>query len=108
MIKSNISEKSEIVNRLDAFIKLLKSNNVTPIFFSLPCHKVFNQNLHNEIVSQNEKTIKKISNQNNIKHLNYQFYDLPDSCFFNVDHLNIKGTSIISKKINIEILTSQF
>lgn len=44
--------------------------------------------------------IQKYLNKEHIYFLDYSRYNLPDSCFGDGHHLNIKGAQIFSKEIN--------
>lgn len=104
IIDENQDHKKEIIANLNSFIELLKSKNITPILVSMPCHENFNRHLDPKIVSENYKSIEKISKNYNVKHLDYLFDEVEDSLYYNVNHLNQRGAEIFTSKINQEIL----
>lgn len=104
IIKKNKHEKKEIIANLNSFIRILKSKNIEPILYTLPCHPFYIKNLDSTIVTQNNIDVKNICKQHSIKYLNYLYENIADSCFYNIDHLNVKGALPMSKKLNKEIL----
>jgi hypothetical protein len=110
MIESNSVYKGEIIESLNEFISLLKCKEIEPVLLTLPCHDFYNQNLNEDTVIQNNIDIENISKLNNIKYLNLLYKKLPDTCFYNLDHLNRKGALIVSKEINnyIEAIRNEY
>jgi hypothetical protein len=100
LIHKNMSSKNKILESLDQFILFLKNKNINPVLVTLPCHGYFNKYLDKEIVRQNKIDALDICRKHNIFYLNFSNERLPDSCFYNIDHLNKEGAKRISKKIN--------
>lgn len=102
----DISSRKEIIESMDDFINILKSNNITPILLTLPCHKYFIENINFEIEKQNKTDILYLKKKHNIIHLDFFKEKLPDSLFKDLDHLNSKGAVEISRKINNMIMNN--
>jgi hypothetical protein len=103
MIKNDMHNRSEILKQLNAFIFLLKSKNIAPVLFTLPCHKYYTEYLDATIVAQNHEDIKTLCNRYNIEYFNFLYEKLPDDYFYNVDHLNEKGAWAFGNIINDSI-----
>jgi len=100
MFKLNRGVNMQIVNRLNNFVEILKNNNITPIIITLPCHKNYRDFLDKKIIEENLKNINNLCLKYNIRYYNYLNEPLPDSLFYNVDHLNFKGAKFFSLELN--------
>lgn len=49
--------------------------------------------------------MENLCKKHDIIHLDYLYKSLPDTCYFNIDHLNKNGAFIISQKIDSVIMT---
>ena len=101
---ASFNNENEIINKLNNFIQILKSNEVTPILITLPCHDFFKQYLNKDIVNKNELAINQICDINQIEYWDFIDNNYPDSLYYNLDHLNRYGAKKISKELNKMIL----
>ncbi len=99
-LEASFNNENDIINNLNNFIQILKSNNVTPILITLPCHEYFKQHLNKGVVKKNKLAIKQICNLYEIEYWNFMDNNYPDSLYYNVDHLNKHGAKKISKELN--------
>lgn len=82
---------------LNETIKFCDENNITVIFLCPPQHKkcfldsTFYREYHKK-------------NYSNIKFYDFKDFELPDSCFGDLDHLNYKGAKIFSEYLEKEVL----
>ena len=85
-------------------IDLLIKNNIEPILFSAPVHKQeYNLRYEYDILKRNQKIIKEIQNDFNIKYWDFMKLELEDNKFYNQNHLNISGAKEFSKILDEKI-----
>lgn len=102
-ILENNKYRTEIIESLNNFIKILKNKYITPVLVTMTCHDNFNNYLNPETLKQNLMDIEHLSIRHDLKHLDYQYLELDDDFFYNVNHLNNKGAEHISDLLNREI-----
>jgi len=103
MIAKNEKLRKKSLIMLENFIITLKKRGAEPIILTLPCSQYYISNLSNEILNKNKKDINYLCKKYKIKSIYYLNKQLPDSFFYNVDHLNKKGAKIVSTWINDSI-----
>lgn len=81
-------------------IKILKKENVEPILITLPVSHRLKEQFNPIIIAQNDLKVDSIKTNWNLTYINFQEWDLPDSCFYDFDHLNNLGAAIVTDSIN--------
>ena len=101
MIEKNKDERLYYLNKLNDFIVELKSRNVTPVFLTLPGHNYYVQALDSSSAARNASDVESLCKKHDLTHFNFiNDIGLPDTIFYNVDHLNRTGAVLYSQKIN--------
>jgi len=98
------SSFTENINYLKKMIELAKSKGVTVVLITTPVAPDYFDNVNSKEYNLMQNTIKKITEEYNVKYFNY-FLDknfTPDD-FFNSDHLNVEGAEKFSKILNADI-----
>jgi hypothetical protein len=103
LISFENKNKKEIVNNFSNFIKALKERNITPILFSTPKHRYYNNELDKKILDANYKTTDSICKKFDIDYFDYRTAPFSDSLFYDLDHLNMKGAEKLSLLLNVII-----
>ena len=93
-------EKEEIIRDLEGFINDLKKRNITPILITLPCYGPLRDQLDKKVQQQNETDILRITEKYRIPWWDLFAMPLSDDCFLDCDHLNGKGSMIVSDSLN--------
>jgi hypothetical protein len=101
---NNSQEKKEIIADLEDFIVKLKNKNITPILFTTPCYSEYNILLKPKILNNNKLDITYLTNKYKIEYWNYLELPLPQTDFYNCDHLNAFGANKFSKILNKRII----
>lgn len=103
LVKSS-NEKDSILDDLKDFIRILKERNIKPILVSTPCYREFYEKLDKQVVQTNFNIIKELEKEFDVEYINGQKFDFNKEDFYNSDHLNSKGASKFSIKLNKKIL----
>ena len=102
-IVHNPSERAEVLADLEDFITQLQSRGVTPILFTPPCYPELTAQFDSEVTRQNQIDIGRLTKKYNIEYWDYLNFPLPETAFFNSDHLNYEGATIFSKALNARL-----
>lgn len=98
--KADSSEKQEILNDLEDFIKTLKAKNIIPILISTPCYESYVKMLNKNVIKKSESDFEKLAIKFDLEYWNYLNFPLERTDFHDCDHLNIKGAVKFSKVLN--------
>ena len=98
-----LNEKS--IGYFDNIIDLCKKNKIKLLFVTTPAYHTYRSYLKSELLNNFDKLIsKKISNDRNVKYINYlQDKRFDSSDFYDADHLNHLGAAKFSKIIDNDI-----
>jgi hypothetical protein len=100
--EENIGISAQSIAYLDSIITLLNKKDIKLILVSTPIHKSYRKLIPNNFTlsfkSLSEQLIKR-----DIQVLDYSSYYMPDSCFFDYDHLNILGANEFSKVVSSQL-----
>ena len=94
------------INNLKSIVEFCKSNNTELIFINPPLHPA----MYNSLEYQEGKLIFEIfltEKLPNITYLDFSNDFLQDSCYADLIHLNKKGATIFSKKLDSILKTSK-
>ncbi len=88
-------------------INFCKKNNITVILVSTPIHKVY---LDNEDKIKEFQLLSDFydSNLSDITFLDYSFYDIPDSFYQDINHLNRKGAQKFTEQLMNDIKINSY
>jgi hypothetical protein len=81
------------LNYLNKIVKHCKQNNIHLILVTAPIHSSVKRN------SFLNNYIEDYAKQNQLKYCNFRNYNLSDSCFFDVHHLNKNGAKLFSSTL---------
>jgi hypothetical protein len=96
--KKNIGISSFSIQYLDSIVNLTKRENIKLILINPPIHKSYRKLIPSNFIKSYSK-ISKILREDDVTVFDYSHLALPDSCFFDFDHINQKGARIFSKMI---------
>jgi len=97
------TERKEILADLEGFITDLKARNITPIFITTPCYGPYRELLDKKVQQQNRADILSLSRKYRVPYLDYFTMKLSPDCYLNCDHLNGKGSLIVSDSLNKDL-----
>lgn len=86
---------------LNEIVNYCNKNKITLLFIHTPMHK---------IITNNEDLLYKryyLQKYSHIKFYDFREWDMPDSCFGDLDHLNYKGAKVFSEFLEKEVLHKQ-
>lgn len=107
-INNGMVDMHFLVSCLNHTIITLKSNGITPVILTPPCHESIVQKLSKEQININNAIISELCAKHNIEHWDYLNYNLEKSYFVNPDHLNYKGACAFSDVLNERLNSSRF
>lgn len=93
---SHISQIS--INYLDSIINICQNNKITPILVSNPVYKKYYKKIPSHIIIKYNHLKQKYEDQD-ILIIDKTNENIPDSLFFNSDHINGPGSEIFTKQI---------
>jgi hypothetical protein len=96
-------ERGSILLDLEGLIDTLKQRNITPILITLPCFGPFEELLDKKVLEQNSNDIRDICDRWKVPYWDYFRMALDSNCFYNADHLNEKGASVVTREVNRKI-----
>jgi hypothetical protein len=97
------SERKEILADLEGFITDLKARKIIPVFITLPCYAPYRKLLDKKIQEQNRTDILTLSRKYGIPYLDYFTMQLSPDCYLNCDHLNRKGSLVVSDSLSNDL-----
>jgi hypothetical protein len=97
------TERQNIIADLNGFIDTLQQRHITPILITLPCFGPFEKLLDNKVLAQNKLDIREICNKWHLRYWDLFAMHLDSEYFYNADHLNEKGASIVTGEMNRRI-----
>jgi len=97
------AERKEILADLEGFIVDLKARKIFPIFITLPCYAPYRELLDKKVQQQNRADILTLSRKYKIPYLDYFTMPLSPDCYLNCDHLNGKGSLIVSDSLSSDL-----
>jgi hypothetical protein len=97
------NERDGIIADLEDFIDTLKKRNITPILITLPCFGPYRDFLDKKIMEQNKIDIQAICTRYQVRYWDYFTMPLDSGYFYNSDHVNEKGASIVTIDVNRRI-----
>jgi hypothetical protein len=102
-------ERKEILADLEGFITDLEARNIRPILITLPCYAPYRKLLDKNVLERNRTDILTLSGKYKIPYWDYFTMPLSPDDYLNCDHLNGKGSLIVSDTLsrNIEKLTGK-
>ncbi|TXN35970.1 hypothetical protein FVB32_15530 [Flagellimonas hymeniacidonis] len=102
-LKYSEIEKSNFFN----IINFCKKNDITVILVSTPIHKVY---LSNEDKMKEFELLYSFydSKLNGVTFLDYSFYNIPDSCYQDINHLNRKGAQKFTEQLINDIRSNSY
>lgn len=101
---SSSKEKEEILADLKGFIDTLSAYNITPILFTSPSYREYNQYLLKPILDDNRKIIDDIAKRYNLQYWDFMNSDMFEKGdFYNADHLNKAGAYKFGRMLNDSI-----
>lgn len=99
-VTANKEEMPYVVADLEDFIQQLQFRGIVPILVTSPCHPEFVKLLDPEVKRQNETIVRNLAKKYDLQYWDYLNFPIPDSGFFNCDHLNYEGAAVFSKALN--------
>jgi len=96
-------ERKEILADLEGFIVDLKARNIAPILITLPCYGPYRELLDKKVLEQNRTDVLALSKKYGIPYWDYFTMPLSPDCFLNCDHLNAKGSVIVSDTLSRDL-----
>lgn len=96
-------ERKEILADLDGFIADLKARNIVPILITLPCYAPYRGLLDKKVLEQNRADILALSKKYGVSYWDYFTMSLSPDCYLNCDHLNAKGSVIVSDTLSRDL-----
>ena len=93
-------EHKEILADLEDFIANLKARNIVPILITIPCYAPFRELLDKKVQQQNRTEILALCGKYKIPYMDYFAMPLSPDCYLDCDHVNGKGSSIVSDSLN--------
>ena len=109
LLKTYIDIYKKNVQFLKDYIKLCLANGAKPIGVVFPFSEIARENYNKELLSFFRETIRQIENEYDFTCIDY-FEHLGYDCFYDMTHLNLRGTllmnGIISMRLNMKNLIS--
>jgi hypothetical protein len=96
-------ERKEILADLEGFITDLKARNISPVLITLPCYAPYRRLLDKNVLERNRTDILALSEKYKIPYWDYFTMPLSPDCYLNCDHLNGKGSLIVSDSLSRDI-----
>ncbi len=66
------------------------------ILYNAPIHKDYYNHIPSKFIQITDSIANQLVDHKNVFYINYSQYQLPDSCFYDCDHLNMNGANIIT------------
>ena len=83
-------------NYLFNIVDFCKVNDIELIFISTPLHPVYTKRKGKEFEALNKFYNSELSE---FKYLDFSKLDMPDTCFQDMDHLNVKGAELFTRQL---------
>lgn len=96
-------ERREILADLEGFIADLKARNISPVLITMPCYAPYRGLLDKNVLQQNRTDILTLSEKYKIPYWDYFTMPLSPDCYLNCDHLNGKGSLIVSDSLSRDL-----
>ncbi|HVW59436.1 MAG TPA: hypothetical protein VHC48_05360 [Puia sp.] len=96
-------ERKEILTDLEGFIADLKARNINPVLITMPCYAPYRGLLDKNVLRQNKTDILTLSEKYKIPYWDYFTMPLSRDCYLNCDHLNGKGSLIVSDSLSRDL-----
>jgi len=101
-----VNYDTEGLNILVNMIQFCKSKHITPVFVYGPLYHTYTKKFPGCETLMNKIAV--IAEQNNVLYLDYSKagYSSDSSCFYNIQHLNGKGSALFSKQVAMDLKRS--
>lgn len=96
-------ERSEILADLEGFIADLKARNISPVLITMPCYAPYRGLLDKNVLERNRTDILTLSEKYKIPYWDYFTMPLSPDSYLNCDHLNGKGSLIVSDSLSRDL-----
>lgn len=87
------------IHYMDSIIQLTQRHEVELILFASPVHEKLRAICPERYITESQALIHQHLQKKAFRYLDFQRAPLPDSCFFNVNHLNVHGSKVISERV---------
>ena len=85
------TSKSENYAMLDEFVNQLARNDMQLVIVGTPLHQDYRDNIESAGFHEYNAYLKTLANQEHVRYLSFEQFELPDNCFGDADHLNLLG-----------------